>query len=84
MGGDSGHVQVVGNDGTRYDQYGKNRFTPANFNWYVPPPGGSSVASAPTKNAPQAAMKPIGNGITLNTSTGEYYKNGTPTGHFRS
>lgn len=44
-------------------------------------PGYGGPTLKPTPSV--TAMKPIGNGIALNTATGEYYKNGQPTGHFR-
>lgn len=39
MGQGSGHVQTIGTDGGRYDQYGRNKFKSSSFQWYVPPPG---------------------------------------------
>ncbi len=39
MGGSSGHVQTIGPNGQRLDQYGVNHFAESNFQYYVPPPG---------------------------------------------
>ncbi len=45
MGGDSGHVQTIGPQGQRLDQYGSNHFDEKNFQWFVAPPaGGRAVA----------------------------------------
>ena len=67
MGKGSGHVQTIGTDGARYDQYGRNKFKESNFQWYVPPPGArdrpaslprpTAAATAPA-NAPAATPKP--------------------------
>ena len=50
MGGKDGHVQTIGTDGARYDQYGRNKFKESNFQWYVPPPG-QPIAPATGANA---------------------------------
>ena len=39
MGKGSGHVQTIGPNGQRLDQYGVNHFAESNFQFYVPPPG---------------------------------------------
>jgi hypothetical protein len=64
MGKGNGHVQIVGSDGTRYDQYGKNRFSPSSFDYFVPPPAGRSGAPASVASAPLAPTGRLSTGIT--------------------
>jgi len=54
-----GHVQTIGPQGQRLDQYGTNHFAEKNFQYYVPPPGGKvgdkdNNATAPVKKTGNA------------------------------
>lgn len=73
MGGDNGHVQVVGVGGTRFDQYGQNKFSLNNFDYFVPPPGQA-------KQTPQAQPKPQAQARTprANSSVPSFSLTGIP------
>lgn len=58
MGGDNGHVQVVGVNGTRFDQYGQNKFGLGNFDYYVPPPGAPKAQPQPQLKAQPKPYSP--------------------------
>lgn len=45
MGGDAGHVQTIGPQNQRLDQYGTDHFAEKNFQWFVPPPAGGRAVT---------------------------------------
>ncbi len=52
LGHGSGHVQTIGPHGERLDQYGKNKFAPSDFQYYVSPDQPGATGGRYTMPAP--------------------------------